>query len=131
MRNYWLLPVRKMFLFPFPFLFLFAYLASLSLSNSLYSTDLLRQAKDDTEWLLSIRRTLHEYPELRFQEHKTSAFIRSQLDQLNISYSFPYADTGIVAEIGSGKPPIVALRADMDALPLQVRLICLAISFHI
>ncbi|KAJ4759645.1 IAA-amino acid hydrolase ILR1 [Rhynchospora pubera] len=111
-----------MLLIPLPlpfFLFLFSSFLSLSSSNSLYSPDLLRHAKDDKEWLVSVRRTLHEYPELRFQEHKTSAFIRSQLDMLNISYSFPYGGTGVVADIGSGQPPIVALRADMDALPLQ------------
>ncbi|KAI3735483.1 hypothetical protein L6452_14982 [Arctium lappa] len=84
-----------------------------------YGAQLLSSAKQDTDWLISIRRKLHENPELCFQEHNTSALIRNQLHKLGISYTYPLAHTGFVAQIGTGSPPIVALRADMDALPLQ------------
>ncbi len=67
------------------------------------------------------RRHLHMYPELSFQEKETSAYIRSVLDALGIAYTSGWAEHGIVAEIPGNKPGsrMIALRADMDALPIH------------
>jgi len=49
---------------------------------------------------IPLRRYLHQYPELQFEEHNTSAYIRSKLDELGIPFKYPYAKTGISAVIG-------------------------------
>ncbi|KAK6125131.1 hypothetical protein DH2020_041144 [Rehmannia glutinosa] len=65
------------------------------------------------------RRKIHENPELGYEEFETSKLIRDELDKMGISYKYPVAVTGVLGFIGSGKPPFVAIRADMDALALQ------------
>ncbi|MGA2298826.1 MAG: M20 family metallopeptidase [FCB group bacterium] len=65
----------------------------------------------------SDRRHFHQNPELSFNEFETSKYIQKRLSDLNISFKV-IAGTGVVALIGTG-PNCVALRADMDALPIQ------------
>jgi IAA-amino acid hydrolase len=79
----------------------------------------LAKQTEFVDWMVSIRRRIHENPELGFQEFETSKLIRSELDKLGIPYKYPIAVTGIVGLIGSGKAPFVAIRADMDALAMQ------------
>jgi amidohydrolase len=70
--------------------------------------------------IISWRRHLHMHPELSFQEVKTQAYVMEQLTKIGITKMQKIADTGIVALI-EGKNPanrIVALRGDMDALPI-------------
>jgi amidohydrolase len=72
------------------------------------------------EEIIAIRRKLHQHPELSFSEYKTSETIRARLDTWGIEYTFPHVKTGVVARI-KGRTPgkRIALRSDMDALPIH------------
>ncbi len=76
-------------------------------------------AKNIYNDVVADRQHLHSHPELSFHEVETSAFVAAKLDQLGIPYQ-KMADTGLVALIKGDKPSdkVVALRADMDALPI-------------
>ncbi len=82
---------------------------------------ILERARSFQDWMVAIRRTLHEHPELMYEEVRTSELIRSTLDELGIPWEHPIAGTGVVGRVGTGEGPCVALRADMDALPMQER----------
>ncbi len=89
-----------------------------------YKSKIQTLARQNHKQVISIRRHLHQHPELSFQEQNTSLFIQKQLDEIGIPYKSGYVKTGIVAHIhgqmkSSAKPRVVALRADMDALPIQ------------
>ncbi len=76
-------------------------------------------AKKYAPEFIEVRHHLHAHPELSYQEFKTSAFIQEKLTSLNIPYKV-MATTGVVGLI-KGKHPdkkVIALRADMDALPI-------------
>lgn len=77
-------------------------------------------ARDWSADSIAIRRHLHAHPELSYKEFETSAFVQEKLRELGIPFEVK-AQTGVVGII-KGKNPearIVALRADMDALPIQ------------
>jgi len=76
-------------------------------------------SKDIFNDVVANRRHLHSHPELSFHEFETSAFIGRKLDELGLQYQ-KMADNGLVALIKGEKPSdkVIALRADMDALPI-------------
>ncbi|OWA36629.1 hydrolase [Saccharibacillus sp. O16] len=70
------------------------------------------------DWI-EIRRHLHRYPELSGEEYETTAYLKAVLEKIGVRIIDYGLKTGLVAEIGGGSGPIVALRADIDALPIQ------------
>ncbi|MDN3016907.1 amidohydrolase [Paenibacillus sp. BSR1-1] len=72
------------------------------------------------QYLISIRRHLHQYPELSKQEFETTKSIEKWLLELDIPLRKTDLKTGVFADLKGGKPgPIVAVRADIDALPIE------------
>ncbi len=76
-------------------------------------------AKEFFTETVETRRHLHQFPELSFQEYETSAFVKQRLEELGIPYQ-AMADTGVVAIVRGDliSDKVIALRADMDALPI-------------
>ncbi|RKF46506.1 hydrolase [Bacillus wiedmannii] len=73
-----------------------------------------------TETLISIRRNLHEHPELSYEEFETTKAIKNWLEEKHIKIINSSLETGVIAEIsGNNSGPIIAIRADIDALPIQ------------
>ncbi len=73
------------------------------------------------EEIVSIRRHLHTHPELSFKEHKTAQFVQNKLAEYSIPFTSGHVETGIIGII-EGKNPakkVIALRADLDALPIS------------
>lgn len=86
-------------------------------------SDLIQQIKSLSEShfeeILQIRRHIHANPELSFQEHNTAAFIESKLKEFGITNTQRIADTGVTFCLnGREKGKTIALRADIDALPI-------------
>jgi amidohydrolase len=78
-----------------------------------------QEAKAVEAKMIAWRRDIHEHPELGNREFRTSALVAEHLRKLGYEVREKVAHTGIVAVLKGGKPgPVIALRADMDALPL-------------
>ena len=81
-----------------------------------------KKALSITQKVVDWRRDLHEHPELGNQENRTAALVAKHLKSLGIEVQTGVAKTGVVGILKGGKPgPVVALRADMDGLPVTER----------
>jgi len=69
--------------------------------------------------IITVRRKIHQNPELGFEEFKTADTICQILDKYNIVYERNICKTGIIANLGSKKDKVLLIRADMDALPVE------------
>jgi amidohydrolase len=81
-----------------------------------------QQALEIVPKVVEWRRHFHQYPELSNRETKTGARIAEHLKALGLEVQYPVAKTGVVALLKGAKPgPVIALRADIDALPVTER----------
>lgn len=81
-----------------------------------------QQAKEIEPKVIEWRRHFHQFPELSNRETKTGAYIAEHLKKLGMEVQYPVAKTGVVALLKGAKPgPVIALRADIDALPVTER----------
>lgn len=93
--------------------------ATLAYSPSSVTAEVIRISPELEQHVISWRRDLHQHPELSNREFRTAKVIATHLEQLGLRVQTGIAHTGVVAILDSGKPgPVLALRADMDALPV-------------
>ncbi|MCX6314129.1 MAG: amidohydrolase [Sphingobacteriales bacterium] len=97
-------------------------LLSLACGAQSVQSEIEQKASKIQSSLVEWRRHLHQHPELSNREYNTAAYIASYLKQLGLEVSTGIANTGVVAILKGNKPgPVMALRADMDALPVKER----------
>lgn len=79
-----------------------------------------KRAESIFPWMVEIRRSIHRYPELAYQEARTAQLIRTELEHLGIAYRYDGVGSAVIGTLdgAGGSGPTVALRADMDALPI-------------
>jgi len=77
---------------------------------------------DEEAGLIAVRRDIHAHPELAFHEVRTAGVVARELARLGISCRTGVGRTGVVGTIEGGRPgPVIAIRGDMDALPIEER----------
>ncbi|MCS7070814.1 MAG: amidohydrolase, partial [Anaerolinea sp.] len=82
------------------------------------SSAVIERARAVSDQIIAWRRDIHRHPELGFQEFRTSRLVTDELARLGLEVQTGVARTGVVGVLGEGRP-VIAIRADMDALPLQ------------
>ena len=110
MNNYYLIPTLLLFTI------------GIQAQNTALKNKITTKAASLESKVVSWRRDLHQNPELGNREFKTAEKIATHLQSLGIEVKTGVAKTGVVGVLKGGKPgPVVALRADMDALPVMER----------
>jgi amidohydrolase len=79
---------------------------------------MLTQANALADEIIRLRREIHRYPELGFQEFRTARLVAGTLEEIGVRVKTGVGRTGVVGELGNGQGPTIAIRADMDALPI-------------
>ncbi|MDZ7647754.1 MAG: amidohydrolase [Cytophagales bacterium] len=106
----------------FTLIFSIAIFHSFAQVNPKLQTKIDQQASELEANVIQWRRHFHEFPELSNREVKTGAYIAEHLKKLGLEVQYPVAKTGVVALLKGAKPgPVIALRADIDALPVTER----------
>ncbi|MBO6794489.1 MAG: amidohydrolase [Balneolaceae bacterium] len=82
--------------------------------------ELLELTQKHVPYMIKTRRYLHQHPEVSYHEYETTKFIKSELDKMGIPYDSPL-ETGCIGILTGAKPSdkVIALRADIDALPMK------------
>jgi amidohydrolase len=80
---------------------------------------MLKEAREIQQQLTQWRRTIHRQPELGFDVHRTAELVATILADLGIRVQTGVGNTGVVGYLGAGDSPVIGIRADMDALPIQ------------
>ena len=103
-------------------IFLLLLLLPLSGSAQNFDEEINKNVNNIIPKVIEWRRHFHQNPELSNLEYKTGALVAAYLKSLGLDVKYPVAKTGVVAILKGGKPgPVIALRADMDALPVTER----------
>ena len=78
-----------------------------------------KEIKEIEKMIIDWRRDFHQFPELSFQEHRTGDVIADELRSMGLEPKVKVGKTGDTADLKFGNGPVIGLRADMDALPIQ------------
>ncbi|MBK9254212.1 MAG: amidohydrolase [Saprospiraceae bacterium] len=104
------------------FLTFLTFICVSGISQGLLVEEVAQRASQIDNQVIQWRRHLHQYPELSNREFKTMKYIADHLKTLPVTVETGMAHTGVIAVLDTGKPgPVVALRADMDGLPIIER----------
>ena len=96
-----------------------AVLMASAMSGAAFAQDLRQSIRQDMPGLLEIYRDLHAHPELSLQETRSAARMADEARRLGFTVTTGVGGTGVVAVMENGPGPVLMLRADMDALPVE------------